>query len=140
MASNGNFLSTFQSHIVLFDRLLQGEKYLVLKKKYRQLSHERDTKHYGTDEDARAHLTPARTTATVQWDMTDASPPQEKQRQEEPMSCGEPGSAAEVNLCEAEAVGHTGMIQQQYWVLLPHDAMLTLHVNDRFISKQGLFC
>ncbi|XP_029012659.1 ankyrin repeat domain-containing protein SOWAHD [Betta splendens] len=64
-----------------------GEKYLVLKKKYRQ--------HNGTDVDAKVHQNPSRTTATAQWDMPEASPPQEKQQQEEPMSSGEPGSAAE---------------------------------------------
>ncbi|XP_056241167.1 ankyrin repeat domain-containing protein SOWAHB [Seriola aureovittata] len=74
-----------------------GEKYLVLKKKYRQLLQERDTKHQ--------HLSPARTTATAQWDATDAStttttttktsPPHHKEQQDELMSCGEPEGAAE---------------------------------------------
>ncbi|XP_042347356.1 ankyrin repeat domain-containing protein SOWAHC isoform X3 [Plectropomus leopardus] len=74
-----------------------GEKYLVLKKKYRQMLHERDTKNPGTDGDGQRCPSPARTPATVQWDTTDAStssPPQ-KERQDEPMSCGEPDGAAE---------------------------------------------
>ncbi|XP_070766808.1 ankyrin repeat domain-containing protein SOWAHA [Enoplosus armatus] len=76
-----------------------GEKYLVLKKKYRQMLHERDARHPGTDGDGQRHSSPARTPASVQWDATDAStssPPQ-KEQQDEPMSCGEPDSAAEVN-------------------------------------------
>nr|XP_020474629.1 uncharacterized protein LOC109970992 isoform X1 [Monopterus albus] len=66
-----------------------GEKYLVLKKKYRQLLQERDTKHHGTDG--------ARTTATVQWDASAVSTysPHHKQQQDELMSCGEPSSTAE---------------------------------------------
>ncbi|XP_029362842.1 ankyrin repeat domain-containing protein SOWAHB [Echeneis naucrates] len=75
-----------------------GEKYLVLKKKYRQLLQERDTKHQGTEGDGQKHSSPARTTASVQWDSTDSSttspPPQHKQ-QDEPMSCAEPKSTAE---------------------------------------------
>uniref|UniRef100_A0A3Q3JZY8 SOWAHA-C winged helix-turn-helix domain-containing protein n=1 Tax=Monopterus albus TaxID=43700 RepID=A0A3Q3JZY8_MONAL len=72
-----------------------GEKYLVLKKKYRQLLQERDTKHHGTDG--------ARTTATVQWDASAVSTysPHHKQQQDELMSCGEPSSTAEVNLKSA---------------------------------------
>ncbi|KAM9351043.1 ankyrin repeat domain-containing protein SOWAHA [Symphorus nematophorus] len=74
-----------------------GEKYLVLKKKYRQMLHERDAKNTGTDGDGQRHSSPARTPATVQWDATDASTssPQQKEQQDEPMSCGEPDSAAE---------------------------------------------
>lgn len=61
--------------------------------------HERDAKHQGTDGAGQRHSNPARTPATVQWDATDAStsPPPQKEQQDEPMSCGEPDSAAEVN-------------------------------------------
>ncbi|KAI3357776.1 hypothetical protein L3Q82_016169 [Scortum barcoo] len=68
-----------------------GEKYLVLKKKYRQLLHERDPKHQGTDGNGRGQSTPPRTPAGVLWDAADAStsPPQQREQQDEPMSCGE---------------------------------------------------
>ncbi|XP_074499389.1 uncharacterized protein LOC141772372 [Sebastes fasciatus] len=74
-----------------------GEKYLVLKKKYRQMLHDRDTKHHGTDGDGQRRSSPARAPATVQWDTTDASTssPHQKEQQDEPMSCGEPDGAAE---------------------------------------------
>ncbi|TKS76646.1 Ankyrin repeat domain-containing protein SOWAHB [Collichthys lucidus] len=76
-----------------------GEKYLVLKKKYRQMLHERDAKHPGTDGDGQRHPSPARTPATVQWDTTDAStsssssPRHQKEQQDE----REPDGAAEVS-------------------------------------------
>lgn len=75
----------------------QGEKYLFLKKKYRQLLHERETKLHRTDVDGQTHLT--RTPASVQWEVRDASTsfPHQKELQDELMSCGEPESAAEVN-------------------------------------------
>lgn len=74
-----------------------GEKYLVLKKKYRQMLNERDTKHLGIDRDVQRSSSPARAQATAQWDTTDASTtsPQQKEQQDEPMSCGEPDGAAE---------------------------------------------
>ncbi|XP_027144073.1 ankyrin repeat domain-containing protein SOWAHB isoform X2 [Larimichthys crocea] len=73
-----------------------GEKYLVLKKKYRQMLHERDAKHPGTDGDGQRHSSPARTPATAQWDTTDAStssssPRHQKEQQDE----REPDGAAE---------------------------------------------
>lgn len=65
--------------------------------------HERDAKQRGTDGDGRRHSSPARTPAAARWDAMDASTssPQEKQQQDEQMSCGEPDSAAEVNLKSA---------------------------------------
>uniref|UniRef100_A0A8C2WX14 SOWAHA-C winged helix-turn-helix domain-containing protein n=1 Tax=Cyclopterus lumpus TaxID=8103 RepID=A0A8C2WX14_CYCLU len=71
-----------------------GEKYLVLKKKYRQMLHERDAKHPGTDGDGQRRSSPGRAPATVQWDATDASTssPHQKEQQHEPMSCGEPNA------------------------------------------------
>ncbi|XP_073325699.1 uncharacterized protein [Pagrus major] len=75
-----------------------GEKYLVLKKKYRQMLHERDAKHpAAADVDGQRRSSPARAPATAQWDAPDAStsPPRQKEQQDEPMSCGEPDSAAE---------------------------------------------
>ncbi len=78
--------------------LLQGEKYLALKKRYRQMLHERDAK--PTDKDAQRQLGLARPPAVVPWDATDAATcsPQQKRRQDEPPSRGEANSAAEVNL------------------------------------------
>uniref|UniRef100_A0A4W6FUL0 SOWAHA-C winged helix-turn-helix domain-containing protein n=1 Tax=Lates calcarifer TaxID=8187 RepID=A0A4W6FUL0_LATCA len=74
-----------------------GEKYLLLKKKYRQLLNERDTKQQGTDVDGQKHSSPARTTAIVQWDTTDAATtsPHQRESQDEQMSCGEPENTAE---------------------------------------------
>ncbi|CAJ1084483.1 ankyrin repeat domain-containing protein SOWAHA isoform X3 [Xyrichtys novacula] len=74
-----------------------GEKYLVLKKKYRQMLHDRDVKNPGTNGDRHARSSPARTTAAVAWDSTDSStsPSHLKEPQEEPMVCGEADSSAE---------------------------------------------
>ncbi|XP_056279325.1 ankyrin repeat domain-containing protein SOWAHB [Pseudoliparis swirei] len=71
-----------------------GEKYLVLKKKYRQMLHERDAKHPWTDGDGQRRWSPGRAPATVQWDATTSSPHQ-KEQQRELMSRGEPDAAAE---------------------------------------------
>lgn len=86
-----------------------GEKYLVLKKKYRQLLHERDAKHQGTDVDGRGQSTPPRTPAAVRWDAADAStsPHHQKEQQDEPMSCGEPDGAAEEQQTGAGVVQHS---------------------------------
>ncbi|XP_047229301.1 ankyrin repeat domain-containing protein SOWAHB isoform X2 [Girardinichthys multiradiatus] len=69
-----------------------GEKYLILKKKYRTLLQERDTKHHGTDKDPQRQQSPARTTATAQWETRNiqTSSPCKKEQQDEPMSSGEP--------------------------------------------------
>ncbi|KAM6924505.1 uncharacterized protein FYW49_004759 [Xenentodon cancila] len=69
-----------------------GEKYLILKKKYRHLLQERDTKHVGADDDARRRPSPAKTTATAEWEAIDAltSSAQQRQLQDELMLCGEP--------------------------------------------------
>ncbi|KAM3618490.1 uncharacterized protein V6R79_021002 [Siganus canaliculatus] len=70
-----------------------GEKYLVLKKKYRQMLTERDVKHATMDADGQTHPSPARTPASVQWEVTDTSSrtssPGQKEPQEEPMWTGE---------------------------------------------------
>ncbi|PWA31696.1 hypothetical protein CCH79_00006400 [Gambusia affinis] len=69
-----------------------GEKYLVLKKKYRNLLQERDTRHHETDGNAQRNQNLARVTAAAQWDATDilTSSLSKKEEQDEPMSCGEP--------------------------------------------------
>ncbi|KAM9856117.1 uncharacterized protein ACBR49_002248 [Aulostomus maculatus] len=74
-----------------------GERFLFLKKKYRQLLQERDTKPHSTDVDGQRPSSPTRTTATAQWEVTDTTtcPAQQKERSDELMSCGEPESAAE---------------------------------------------
>ncbi|XP_036960027.1 ankyrin repeat domain-containing protein SOWAHC isoform X2 [Acanthopagrus latus] len=71
-----------------------GEKYLVLKKRYRQMLQERDAKHPTADVDGRRHSSPARAPAAARWDAS-TSPPRQKEQQDEPMSCSEPDSAAE---------------------------------------------
>ncbi|XP_024149371.1 ankyrin repeat domain-containing protein SOWAHA isoform X3 [Oryzias melastigma] len=48
-----------------------GEKYLILKKKYRHLLQERDAKRLGSDADQPRHASPTRTAATAQWETTD---------------------------------------------------------------------
>lgn len=76
----------------------QGEKYLVLKKKYRQLLQEQDTKHG----DGQRHQSLARASTTAQWEAADATSPARakatvewdapdtmRQQRDEPMSCGE---------------------------------------------------
>ncbi|XP_014324221.1 ankyrin repeat domain-containing protein SOWAHA-like [Xiphophorus maculatus] len=69
-----------------------GEKYLVLKKKYRNLLQERDTRHHETDGNAQRNQSLARVTAAAQWEAMDilTSSPSKKEEQDEPMSCGEP--------------------------------------------------
>lgn len=81
---------------------------------------EREAKHLRPDGDRQRHTSPARTTSTVQWEVTDAptSTPREKEEQDEPMSCGEADATAEVNLKSAhyslfiakarKTVGQTG--------------------------------
>uniref|UniRef100_A0A3P8RL44 SOWAHA-C winged helix-turn-helix domain-containing protein n=1 Tax=Amphiprion percula TaxID=161767 RepID=A0A3P8RL44_AMPPE len=70
-----------------------GEKYLILKKKYRHLLHDRDTKHQGTDGDRQRHQSPARPPASVQWDSS--SSPHQKEQRDEAMLCGESDGATE---------------------------------------------
>ncbi|XP_060930141.1 ankyrin repeat domain-containing protein SOWAHC [Limanda limanda] len=63
-----------------------GEKFLVLKKKYRQQLQERDARPQDSDGDGQRRLSPSRTEATAQWDSPDAiasSPQQQHQRQDE---------------------------------------------------------
>ena len=80
--------------------LSQGEKYLVLKKKYRQMLQDRDARLHGTDGDDQRGSSPARAPAAAQWDASDASTSshQQKDQQDEPMLCGEQDEAAEVTL------------------------------------------
>ncbi|KAI9515642.1 hypothetical protein NQZ68_023292 [Dissostichus eleginoides] len=74
-----------------------GEKYLVLKKKYRQMLQDRDARLHGTDGDAQRGSSPARAPAAAQWDASDASTSshQQKEPRDEPMLCGEQDEAAE---------------------------------------------
>ncbi|XP_054912964.1 ankyrin repeat domain-containing protein SOWAHB [Poeciliopsis prolifica] len=69
-----------------------GEKYLVLKKKYRNLLQERETRHHETDRNAQRNQNLARVTAAVQREATYilTSSPSKREEQDEPMSCGEP--------------------------------------------------
>ncbi|XP_062247832.1 ankyrin repeat domain-containing protein SOWAHA [Platichthys flesus] len=69
-----------------------GEKFLVLKKKYRQQLQERDARPQDSDVDGQRRLSPSRTEATAQWDSpnaTTASPSQQHGRQDERASRGE---------------------------------------------------
>ncbi|XP_033987823.1 ankyrin repeat domain-containing protein SOWAHC isoform X1 [Trematomus bernacchii] len=74
-----------------------GEKYLVLKKKYRQMLQDRDARLHGTDRDDQRGSSPARAPAAAQWDASDPSTSshQQKDQQDEPMLCGEQDEAAE---------------------------------------------
>lgn len=69
-----------------------GEKYLILKKKYRHLMQDRDIRHHEMDGDPQKNQIPARTAGTAQWETTETSTssPCKKEQQDEPMSCGEP--------------------------------------------------
>lgn len=58
-------------------------------------------KHLRQDGDARSHPSPARTTATVQWEVpgAPAASPRGREDRDEPVSCeGGADAAAEVNL------------------------------------------
>ncbi|XP_010784064.1 ankyrin repeat domain-containing protein SOWAHC, partial [Notothenia coriiceps] len=74
-----------------------GEKYLVLKKKYRQMLQDRDARLHGADGDAQRGSSPARAPAAAQWDASDPSTSshQQKDPRDEPMLCGEQDEAAE---------------------------------------------
>lgn len=78
-----------------FEWCCQGEKYLVLKKKYRQLLQEKEAKHPRMDGEEQSHPSPTKTAAAAaaaaQWDARDS--PTCCLQQDEPMSC-----AAEVKL------------------------------------------
>ncbi|XP_036003414.1 ankyrin repeat domain-containing protein SOWAHC [Fundulus heteroclitus] len=102
-----------------------GEKYLVLKKKYRHLLQERDNKHHGTDGDPKRHQSPARTTGSAQREAADilTSSPCKKERQDEPMPCGEPE--------EEEQQAGTGSAQRA-----PHP-LSAAHTGDRSALSNG---
>lgn len=78
--------------------LSQGEKYLVLKKKYRQILHERDARPPGMDGDGRTPFSPTRSPAAALREAPDSltSSPQQKEQREEP------GGAAEVKFKPSE--------------------------------------
>ncbi|KAI4823416.1 hypothetical protein KUCAC02_012000 [Chaenocephalus aceratus] len=57
-----------------------GEKYLVLKKKYRQMLQDRDARLHGTDGDAQRGSSPARAPAAAQWDASDPSTSSHQQK------------------------------------------------------------
>uniref|UniRef100_A0A3P9QB68 SOWAHA-C winged helix-turn-helix domain-containing protein n=1 Tax=Poecilia reticulata TaxID=8081 RepID=A0A3P9QB68_POERE len=93
---NADMLKTFKPFIGHSDPQLRAssrqEKYLILKKKYRNLLQERDTRLHETDGNAQRNQSLARVTAAAQWEATDilTSSPSKKEEQDEPMSCGEP--------------------------------------------------
>ncbi|XP_037136415.1 ankyrin repeat domain-containing protein SOWAHA isoform X2 [Syngnathus acus] len=67
-----------------------GDKYLFLKKKYRQLLLARDKdKTHGSDADGHRLSSPSTVPATAQWEAT------ERECRDELITCGEPDSAAE---------------------------------------------
>ncbi|XP_017274762.1 ankyrin repeat domain-containing protein SOWAHB [Kryptolebias marmoratus] len=82
-----------------------GEKYLILKKKYRHLLQERDAKPHGSDGAQQSHPSLGRTPGTVQWEVTDSST--SSPQQEEPMSCGDPDAESESEHDE-ECTGSVG--------------------------------
>uniref|UniRef100_A0A8C6KVC9 SOWAHA-C winged helix-turn-helix domain-containing protein n=2 Tax=Nothobranchius TaxID=28779 RepID=A0A8C6KVC9_NOTFU len=85
----------------------QGEKYLILKKKYRHLLQERQNNHRGTDGEQQNHLSLARTSATAHWETTDppTASPHLKEQQDEPMACGEPDAEVRLGLTSVEYLG-----------------------------------
>ncbi|XP_071398017.1 ankyrin repeat domain-containing protein SOWAHC [Centroberyx affinis] len=80
-----------------------GEKYLVLKKKYRQLLHERDAEHHGTDGDGQRHSSPARA------DTSSPSPPQ-MELQDTPAAERRPG---QVMWCGGSNIAATESTDQE---------------------------
>ncbi|XP_061694840.1 uncharacterized protein LOC133510661 isoform X1 [Syngnathoides biaculeatus] len=75
-----------------------GEKYLFLKKKYRQLLQARDKdKTQMPDVDGQRHSSPTKVQASALWEATDVSDcrSQQKERLDELTTCGEPDSANE---------------------------------------------
>nr|XP_033943433.1 ankyrin repeat domain-containing protein SOWAHC [Pseudochaenichthys georgianus] len=93
-----------------------GEKYLVLKKKYRQMLQDRDARLHGTDGDAQRGSSPARAPAAAQWDASDPSTSshQQKDPRDEPMLCGEQDEAAETGTASTQhAVLQLPVIQIQ---------------------------
>lgn len=130
----------------------KGEKYLVLKKKYRQMLQEKEAKHPRIDGEGQKHSSPARA-ATAHWDARDALT--RSTQQDEPMSCREP--AAEVHLQTAwsttsikrKTARPTKMTQQPNAPCFPLMWMAHLSVNkavsvrsDRVISRGwwGILC
>uniref|UniRef100_A0A3Q2XQF0 SOWAHA-C winged helix-turn-helix domain-containing protein n=1 Tax=Hippocampus comes TaxID=109280 RepID=A0A3Q2XQF0_HIPCM len=95
---------------VIIDRIAvvkseNGEKYLFLKKKYRQLLQARDKdKTDLPDVDGQRHLSSTAVPATAQWEVTDTSPraPQQRECRDELISCSEPDSATELDPLEKE--------------------------------------
>ncbi|TMS16739.1 Ankyrin repeat domain-containing protein SOWAHC [Larimichthys crocea] len=97
-----------------------GEKYLILKKKYRQMLHERDAKHPGTDGDGQRHSSPARTPATAQWDTTDAStssssPRHQKEQQDEREPDGAAESESEQDEESTGSMGSAAVATALHW-------------------------
>lgn len=101
--------------------LSQGEKYLVLKKKYRQLLQERHAEHHGTHGDGQRRSSPARVPATVQWEVTDTSAPSlsQKELQDRPgfTATDTRDHSQEVNSILFYSILFHGVLQHQHWML-----------------------
>ncbi|KAM4610631.1 ankyrin repeat domain-containing protein SOWAHA [Polymixia lowei] len=94
-----------------------GERYLVLKKKYRQLLCERDAELHGADRDGKTQCGPARTPATVQWESSgNSSPssPQKGPRDSPPASSPGPGERrpGQVAWCGSPSISVTEATDQ----------------------------
>ncbi|XP_061646820.1 ankyrin repeat domain-containing protein SOWAHA isoform X3 [Phyllopteryx taeniolatus] len=89
-----------------------GEKYLFLKKKYRQLLQARDKdKPHISDVDRQRHSSPTIVPATALWEATDTSDcrSQQRERLDELTTSGEPDSANETALHWAAKHGNEDM-------------------------------
>ena len=70
-------LLCLSAYLTIYHTLSQGEKYLVLKKKYRQLLQEREPENHGTGKEGQgpaSPASPASSPATVLWEGTILSP------------------------------------------------------------------
>lgn len=152
MAWKHSFFYFFNLYSVFFFTVSQGEKYLFLKKKYRQQLQERDNKKQGTEADGQISLIVPQTPASAQWEVTDTStaPLQQKELQDELISCGEPESAAEVNfnICVWKQVVPLAAENTTLWICYQrghtmftvHGGMTHLYLNKAvFVSALCLF-
>lgn len=113
----------------VFERCHQGEKYLVLRKKYRQMLQEKEAKLPRTDGEEQGHPSPAKTAAAgVQWDARNV--PTRCLQQDEPMSC-----AAEVRTVKKTQQ----TVREEPLGRLSGTPQLFV-LRNTFMCKQGRLC
>lgn len=107
---------------VIIDRIAvvkseNGEKYLFLKKKYRQLLQEHYVEHYGApgvEKQGQGQASPARPIpATVQWDNTGVSSPSSPKREHENPPGADPKRSPQTTWCGGPSITVTQAPDQQ---------------------------